>query len=727
MSEIWYNKFTIKKFNQILYNPHITKESAFYKLKTTFDFQEKCIIVDQLPSQFDNFIYGKALPFGNKELGTSGYFTESDSIEDEINWFFLSLRKYKDELETFINLKNVYNKNIILGDYCEAENGLNEIDKKVCFSLWSLENRLLLKELMGGIDDNKIFLGKIIGEKGLHFNNYIADFYSRKAENDLMINRYNIDFKNFVNKLQDPYKSETIEYYYFKANYFEFGEYKYDCTLNAVEFQNSIIDRYLSFIKIIHNQISNQKLEEQIFNKLKNRINYISKKISDHQIQRLYSYFHDNEPITLKEIDREAIKIFDAYSIGNYSYVERIIPRFLADHPESFELYIIYSKCIINQNLPFKPLNQKENFQNKILLDVYSILKKQNNPAIHLQSLRKTSYQLSSMSISNQIIDFISQESNNQKRFEPISFLSSQFVNPKFCKIYKDKEKAKTFLKTLDKQFESDSDTIKFWFHQIDGSFADVIDELNIPEIKKQLYLALDHLANKRFDDSIKLLLPLMNEFLEIPHTYETIIIALFNSYLRKNDIDNCINIFVDAYFRNQNFIIKLDSAEIIDKIRFNRFRGVKIDINLPIFFKLSNSLETRTTIACERFFASWNLKKPSELIENLKLSGNSKLSQVDERKYIFFFDKICTLDLFKHMVAIKGTKEKLNERLSITKYLLEIDPTNAKEHQEEIEEINRQILIQEGLQEYDESKIFINEKQIRNLLLTDVNRIPQV
>jgi hypothetical protein len=78
-------------------------------------------------------------------------------------------------------------------------------------------------------------------------------------------------------------------------------------------------------------------------------------------------------------------------------------------------------------------------------------------------------------------------------------------------------------------------------------------------------------------------------------------------------------------------------------------------------------------------------------------------------------------MDLFKHMVSIKGTKEKLNERLILTQYLLELDQKNYKDHQEELEEINRQILIQDGLQEYDESKIFINEKQIRNLLLNDV------
>jgi len=727
MEEGWYNKFVVKRFRkelhenfsysdtpfQIKRNLGLNHNHSFYKLKTLFDFNDKCIVADNLSEQYDKFLYGNPLPKKIEELGNSEYISESSILEDEINWFFLTMRKYEDKLNSFIDLKNQYDNLLLTGKYNDALNIIDKIDEKVCFSLWSVENRLLIKEMIDGLEENKLYLNEVNDKNKSGRIIQLADFLSKRAEKDLSSNRYKNDIANSLTRVDGNLKNETTEYYLFKTNYHELKIYEEKCFINSIEFQNSLIDRYLVLIRLLQNHLINNEGEKDR-EMLKSRLYYASKKLHDDiLVDNMRRYIEPGIDFPENRIDFKAIEILDNYSAGNYPQVVEELEVYLKNKPNNYEFYILYVKCLLNLRIDFKPIGKIEAFQNLILHETYSLLERKNQPEFAGQNLTKIAFQLDSLSIASQIINFVSIELDSNHHNTKLALLNSQFVNPIFYKVYDKPSDVNVFFRKLGKIFPKSS-TVNFLFLKNNKTIDNSIETLNISENRKSIYKAFFFQEEEQYEEAIKIWSELLVKNDTVNHLYESIVLNLYLCYYDMGMLDNCIELLVKTYFFNPNHIKRLNASLIRESVRESRFNNVSKNISLPLFYWITESEESSICNTYELFLSECGVTMPSELIQNIPQDIN--------REYlIYFLDNVCNIETFKHSIFIEGSNHRLEERLGICKFLEEFDKKNSDKYAEEISVIEKQTLVQKGLQEYDESKIFINKKMIVNSLLKEL------
>lgn len=184
----------------------------------------------------------------------------------------------------------------------------------------------------------------------------------------------------------------------------------------------------------------------------------------------------------------------------------------------------------------------------------------------------------------------------------------------------------------------------------------------------------------------------------------ETAIVNLFKCYLKLDQPNKCIELFVDSFFFNNHIIDKIEVRDLLKKIHSNKFRNVNKNINLPIFYTIVEADVVETHIAFELFNDSYGVERATELL--------SRIYEFDENKFMFFIEHTCSPKVLMHSTYIDNSKERLEERLSLANFIRE-KSANNKNIISEIKSIQNILVIQQGLIDLDESKIYVNEQGI--------------
>ena len=94
----------------------------------------------------DDVIWGNTLPKNIRQLGSGNncYLFKPESIDNEINWLLLSLRKYKTELLYFVKSRQEVERAILLGQYDVANRMLEDTIKHIGHSIWYYEMKCVI-------------------------------------------------------------------------------------------------------------------------------------------------------------------------------------------------------------------------------------------------------------------------------------------------------------------------------------------------------------------------------------------------------------------------------------------------------------------------------------------------------------------------------------------------------------------------------------------------------
>lgn len=721
--------FTRNKYH-LLVGKSKQRKSAASDIKETLDFSQLCESVDYIeknvPKYCQEIIFGNPLPKSYKELGKLNdvpYLTKD--IDAEINSCLIIIRKYKHEINLFLIYKDLYEKALIIGDYEEAEKYIAKIEEEICCSVWTIENRFVLKELSGKASENKELLSSFndINESDSHTKS-LVHYLSLRAEHSLSINRYINDLEialGRINRGSDFVKNSFKDYYRFKLTYLNHADFENYASILTLDFSHSIIDRYLGLTRMLTNLLAvSSYLEKEDENKevlksyLKNRISYIIKKINDPILYKL-KLFSGNTifPAFDTKNSIRDIEAIDFYTSGLYNESEKIIANLLLEKPTQFDLYILYVKTLIYQKKPFKQIGNKKSIQNSILRDIYTITSVQSNPNQAGLNLLRIANNLSSTTLSYGIVDFVNYQTQGRKERQLLSRISYNIANPIINEIYNNDEDKDRFLDMLYQKYPK-SLTIKFLKAKLRGVESIMAFEKNIPEAKFKVELARGFQNDKNFIKATLEWENLIKNFSETIPIYELSIINLFNCYLALNRLDDCVKLYVDSYFNNNFIVDKIETKELISKINSNRFKNVSKTIDLPIFYTIVNADEVETHIAYELFNKSLDIVKPSELIENHK--------NLDLLKLLYYLKNTCSPRILRHSTYILNSKERLEERLAISYYIKKLSPSD--EVDSEIKSIENILVIQQGLIDLDESKIYVNEQGIIDNELQDYEAI---
>lgn len=714
------------------------RKIAYFKLKQNLPFSELCnasdFLTNNLHTSRKELLLGKPLPGNYSELGLLnempilGLWSNGELIPveltSELNLVLIGIRKYKYEINLFLKYKEKYETYLLTGDYDNAQKQLSKIETEICYSLWSLENHFVLKELSGRASENKEFLSQFNEtnhSKGI--TKYLAHYLSLRAEHSLSINRYYNDLELSLNNLNATDTREAFQNYYrFKLTFLNHIDFSNYGEIIALDFSHSIIDRYLNLTKVLTNLLAvssflDETKEKKIAIKsyLQNRINYLIRKIDDPVLYKLKLLSGEAifPAFDIKRSQNE-IKIIDNYTSGLYDIVEKELQNILVLNPEQFDLYVLYINSLIYQKKGFSPIGNKKSLQNEILSDLFKIISVTTNPDQAAMNLLRIANNITSCSLSYGITDFVYFQTQGKKERKLLSRLSYNIANPIIYDVFTEDADKVNFLNMLSEIFPN-SITIEFFQERLKGLDYLIKYEQKIPEGKFKVELARKYQEKNNFLSAAKEWEFLISNYKDTAPILETAIINLFQCYLKLDQPNKCIELFVDSFFFNNHIIDKIEVRGLLHKIHSNKFRNVDKGIYLPIFYTIVNADVVEIQLAFELFNNCLGVEKPTQLL--------SRINEFDERKFMFYIEHTCSPKILMHSTSFENSKQRLEERLSIANFIREKLPNN-KNIASEIKSIQNILVIQQGLIDLDESKIYVNEQGIIENELQDFQAI---
>ena len=670
-----------KKANRI--NAEKLKSTLFRKILTS-SYNEYDEIFGLVDTIFDKIFFPrKVSTLGDQQLVANPGLGFTDSL-NYVLWF---ANKFSPKIAEYIRLKNIYENYLFSCNYKEAETVISKIEDKVGISLWSCGQRLILAETEKGLKGNKILLSKYLEKSSKNgILSTLLEFFSYRAEKNTSLNNYN----EKVDKFLRYFEGDEITYRYFSYK-LQLQETDFTDDMGIIfqiDSQFSVVDMYNSFIEVLQRAFANNvEIDESIWNNIK----IINSKIHDFRIDNLLVFNGENiHPILKKDV----LKCIELYTLGRYEEVINELSKYLTYNYNDFQMWIIYIKCHI--------LSRK-NFENNnvVLCDLYSMysfgedcMEAKGRLMLALKKYSDTTWHYKLVStISRKLVD-----SNMNKKKMVLSLLNEHTITPKFISLMPNNELKNTIFSGINTLIPETLRTLAF-----NRKYGDQTQKC----FRDKLYYA-DYLKDKGdYENALKCLDSIENEHLEdILYIEEKILRLKYVILYNACKYEQAVSIIVNAYFENKNLIKRCNLKVLHSKLKKSHDKIIYKKIEYPIFVYLFDQLDIKNhRIAFSNFLDAQNVFNSDELIGRV----------CNDPKSIFFFEKICTLNVLKRDVRLsKNAYEASKIRLRILQKLIEVNPEQQRKYLDEISIITTKAEINNKIRQVSQRKVYVDVEKIK-------------
>ena len=105
--------------------------------------------------------HDKSKPVNFRELRNTKQLRNTGNLEGELAWYINSLKNFTHEINDFLGYEKEFERLILFDEYEKAKELVNEINEKVCYSFWAIENLFSVEEKLKGTESNWSFLKEI--------------------------------------------------------------------------------------------------------------------------------------------------------------------------------------------------------------------------------------------------------------------------------------------------------------------------------------------------------------------------------------------------------------------------------------------------------------------------------------------------------------------------------------------------------------------------------------
>jgi hypothetical protein len=691
-----------EEFKRLLYLPKTDKIKLFAQLKASGDAElfEKTIRQCISHPLTRKLIFSNPLPQKYEEIRQSRVVSNTGNIEGEIIWNIYAIKSYFKEINEFILLKKQFENFFLLDNLIEADKILNNIENNISKSLWSLENRFLLKEYKDGTESNWSFLSELSKKTEDPFLLFFIENYSKRAESKIPYFRFRNIFDTQINEINGPVSFK--EYICFRLNYigyFGFVNYPFILTVESI---SPIIDRYLLLRDVIIDLYSQQEVNSKPF--LEKTISKLAENLThDNTLNNICGLF-EPEKVLAKSDTSEIGNIIDNYTKGLYKDCVELIPNALTRNPSSIELYEIYIKSLIESNTDFTKPNISR-IIDEVLHDLFNVYSRNGKSDESSEKLLKLSLSFYSFNWARQLFSLLSCQNNinySNKTYQLLYPVFSEIFNPRLILFLNDQEK-----------FYSDKNNTKIKtvvLHSLinSGQFESIQKDSNLSSQRKPLYIGRAMMKAKKYEEAKSHFEKLYNSKNISITAFEEIINYLFYIYIKLKYYREAIILFVNNYLQNKSIITRFKTNEFLRTIEKNNCSGLENLIDLPIFFKIISDDPYQQYVAYDIFISNYNLHRPQEVFKIR--------DKFEPNKYIYFLREVCTSDILHHSYYFEGSDDIDNERIFVLRELLKIDKINESIYIKELAEVSQASNIRRAIREVNRGRITVNVQQIKNI-----------
>lgn len=658
-------------------------------------------------------LWGNTLPKTVSELGNGDnyYFFKPESLDAEIRWTILGLQHYSKEIHAFVQYRDQVERDILLGNYAEANDLLEESVKKIGYSVWYYEMRLTITGYQDKLSDllsivtnvNEIKKGERVGIVQL----ILRDLMLRSQRKMSALEYDNVTFSRYKGTRTDL-QNDGYSYFLFRLNYYQHYDIKGLASALLLEGMNSIYDRYTTLINVLRSYYDQKEASRP---KVIHFANQLYKLSGDEQLLPFIA-LTDIGSLPDSYYEKNFISILDSYYTGHYDDTISLCRDYLKCNPSNFETVRIYCRALMFLDKGYQPVCSNTGSPlNAVTFYVFNVLKGYDNEKF-LDKLYQVNKNLYGLSIAAGIDNFIKVE-QNVKHSDYLWFFSLTHFDPFYAKIYKNDDRSLAYLER-GLSFTPDSVAVKYQIRRLkrivtnDNTVVEYISKVDNAKITYE---------RGEYAEAIDQWQEILKENQSHTPTAQTAVEYIFKS-LVKEGVDyrqKAVKFYVNQYMANRSFVSKVDTRQFMKDIKKSRYDGLNTGADLVLFVFLNAYTYPQKQFVLQSYCNYEGVTYPSELIGKFRERDLMKIEQI--------FRILLKEDILYHHYKLKSTTEVLEEKLKIVNYLKSKFPTN-KEYSDIYTELMHELIAYRGMTKLDDSKIYVNEDAVMKYELCDINEI---
>ena len=711
------DKFYLRQLsNELIRKPNAS--SFFSKVRENVPTTSFGFFVDELkrhPSPKSS-ILGKRTGSNVKDLDNIMGLTSLD-IESELKWSKAVFSRNTDVIEEYIKLSKKYSLLLMSGDYKKAKEVLNSIESRFGPSLWLIKNRIAFLQLTEGLEAQKRFTQNIKDKaKYRGFIAYITHWVSIRNEETTTAIKFISQFQNVLTKEAKYLDKGYIPYLKYHILNMEDLKLEEVCSILSLDFSRSLIDYYESFVcagRVILLKGSDTD-KAQLLYCLKKFVY----KIPDERLHLLMSLL--NQPSANVSPLKDSIACYDKFPEGNYAEALIEASKGLEKEPTNPSLICLsaFCKSMINDSNGVKkddkPINTESlnNPLHEILIEKLSDVvsggvagaPKQTNDLIKMGMNFSSVLGISAPSV------IINKEFVKRKISDNSTLLSSLKVpslDPFLIPVFDNSNILNEYTNRI-LEMCTKSPSISYSLAFVNKETIDARHYCDEASLSLKGNLAY---SSESYQDAYKYGESLVKSPISFYQRQGHQLVA--RSLLTLKNYKATCRYIADHFIHQQHLYSIFPIAEVVKELpvegdEWYEVRGlIALSIILDAYTKyIGKEFSSQRTYAYEDFLESHGVDRPSQLLPKLHL--------FDKTQFIYFLKFICIESIMDTSTKFDYPSQVSAERLAVCRLLVEIDPVNKDEYQQEIKDLIRKDVINKKMKEIDESRIYIDIEKLK-------------
>jgi hypothetical protein len=617
-------------------------------------------------------------------------------LADELRWALATIVQYKTVIQEFIDVRKDFSHSLLKGSVDEAITALDEIEGRLGISLWSIEVRFALLQLGRGLEVQKAWLTTLREQLSSGTVEFIAYFLSERNEETINPERFRSNIIATVPLHTTNPEFATYALFHL-ANYWSATPGTIS-TLLRWEYNSSLVDYYESLVRLMTSIVVRRS---KMTIAIATAIEELNRTISDERIKKLCFLLNQENP-TVDAVPPPQVDATNSYNEGRLLDAIEIAS---AETQRQFsESLFIISRATADQGIMEVPPTRCTIWNKLADLLVRVSCKSSGYEEAYAAVLRLATNLQSThfaASVAYAAKNSMSSSVRPDDALGLTAFVNSDGIPPWTLQ----------FLST-----DGRLQAVEILESQIGGCAslrAELLrsnletDETGLSGVV-QLEAKLDAAWTRGEYGRIVDLANAM-ERNDLPRHRRYVWRSVANALI-KFDHSKAIEYIVTRYLLDPDCGSQLPIKACFESLSDDDLQANAGNLSTPILIELySRFVEDRPTelrYALEDFLSFHNIDRPSNMTQLLMV--------LDKVQAVHYLRYVSVPRVMQLCTVFENSKAVENERLAICNMLKGLDPDSADSYDAEIREITRRQSISLGLQQVEQSKIWIDEEPLR-------------
>ncbi|MCY0912180.1 hypothetical protein [Massilia antarctica] len=698
-------KLHLDKFATKMRIPGNARTDALFRLKTgsTIERLIHTFTHGVRKRQYLDSFHGLPFPPTIGEMFQIPAYVRPGTAAAELTWGLLRASRYAVELSGFVAMRESFEAAVLLDNRAESIRILDEIERQFGWSLWLIQNRLTMAQVLDGLEQKRELAIKYLDEAAdKQLTRALINFIGRRSEATGLKNYLQEELAKFLGNTKSPVLEAYIRTKLFELG--NFGVENIGATL-LFEAQSSLIDHYETLVIILQSVTVDLNAPAEFFDSTAKVLLANCAAIDDRRLRAVARTMSGSPKFDEAAFPLERTQLVEAYSVGNYLEVALESTSYLLNNPSDVSICALRAKAVIaleveTDSLPGM-LGEVERLFKRLLVfgaETYGA-------AYGLYTLQQRFYGHSWSILACAIMgDALAKESLDYPRPTYKYILSLDFFVTPFTILS---------LRPLAKSKLSENLLIRDRYpHTFSVLSALTNGSEPLVDIPHRIakFRARYLLNQKDFAGAADQYSELMKVGTISDRSRAAACATL--AYLQLDDLERAVQALTYGAIINKEVSIILPILETVD--RFNNPRDWPDNIALPLAFELyhryiAEDKVAHLRLAFERFQLAHEVSEPEDLLE--------REPACDRAHIIEYLDKVWRPETMRQTLLYETPKQIEDARISVCRTLASIDSAGASRYQDEIRDRVKRQEIAKGTTLVEQSKVYVDIYAIKKTL----------